>query len=129
MNYHNITKEDMLNGEGLRTVLWVAGCNHYCKGCQNPETWDACGGIPFDDAARQEIMESLPEKIYYMLEHQSPYRTDPVMIKRIYISCILTFNENITLKKKVEITEEDSAERSVKKMADAFLRNKQSVIL
>ena len=59
MNYHNITKEDMLNGEGLRTVLWVAGCNHYCKGCQNPETWDACGGIPFDDAARQEIMESL----------------------------------------------------------------------
>ena len=77
----------------------------------------------------QEIMESLPEKIYYMLEHQSPYRTDPVMIKRIYISCILTFNENITLKKKVEITEEDNAERSVKKMTDAFLRNKQSIIL
>ena len=59
MNYHNITKEDMLNGEGLRTVLWVAGCNHYCKGCQNPETWDACGGIPFDESAKQEIMESL----------------------------------------------------------------------
>lgn len=24
MRYHNITKDDMLNGEGLRTVLWVA---------------------------------------------------------------------------------------------------------
>ena len=59
MRYHNITKADMLNGEGLRTVLWVAGCNHYCKGCQNPETWDACGGIPFDESAKQEIMESL----------------------------------------------------------------------
>ena len=27
MRYHNITKDDMLNGEGLRTVLWVAGCS------------------------------------------------------------------------------------------------------
>ncbi len=26
MRYHNITKDDMLNGEGLRVVLWVAGC-------------------------------------------------------------------------------------------------------
>lgn len=28
MRYHNITKDDMLNGDGLRTVLWVAGCSH-----------------------------------------------------------------------------------------------------
>ena len=41
MRYHNITKEDMLNGDGLRTVLWLAGCSHACPGCQNPVTWDA----------------------------------------------------------------------------------------
>lgn len=76
-----------------------------------------------------DLLESLPQKIYYMLEHQCPYRTDPTMLKRIYISCILTFNENITLKKKVEITEDDSADRSAKKITDAFSRNKQSVIL
>lgn len=29
MNYHNITTDDMRNGDGLRTVLWVAGCNHH----------------------------------------------------------------------------------------------------
>ncbi len=40
MRYHNITKDDMLNGDGLRVVLWVAGCTHYCKDCQNPVTWD-----------------------------------------------------------------------------------------
>ena len=28
MNYHNITVDDMLNGDGLRTVLWVSGCMH-----------------------------------------------------------------------------------------------------
>lgn len=59
MNYHNITKEDMNNGDGLRTVLWVAGCEHHCKECQNPVTWDPCGGIPFDDDAMKELMESI----------------------------------------------------------------------
>ena len=59
MRYHNITKDDMLNGDGLRVVLWVAGCSHHCKGCQNPITWDPDGGIPFDEAAKQEIFEQL----------------------------------------------------------------------
>lgn len=58
MRYHNITKDDMLNGDGLRVVLWVAGCGHHCKGCQNPITWDPNGGIPFDDAAKQRSLNS-----------------------------------------------------------------------
>jgi len=49
----------MLNGDGLRTVLWVAGCSHGCKNCQNPITWDICGGIPFDEAAKEELYEEL----------------------------------------------------------------------
>ena len=59
MNYHNITTEDMLNGDGLRTVLWVAGCDHHCPFCQNPETHDPCSGILFDHAAYVELMEDL----------------------------------------------------------------------
>lgn len=59
MRYHNITKDDMLNGDGLRVVLWVAGCEHCCKGCQNPMTWDADGGLMFDEAAKAEIFEQL----------------------------------------------------------------------
>ena len=39
MRYHNITKDDLLNGDGLRAVLWLAGCEHHCKGCQNPITY------------------------------------------------------------------------------------------
>ena len=49
----------MLNGDGLRTVLWVAGCSHGCKNCHNPITWDICGGIPFDEAAKKELFEAL----------------------------------------------------------------------
>ena len=63
MRYHNITKADMLNGDGLRVVLWVAGCTHCCKNCQNPITWDPDGGLLFDEAAKQEIFEEL-EKPY-----------------------------------------------------------------
>lgn len=59
MRYHNITKDDMLNGDGLRVVLWVAGCSHCCKECHNPITWDPEGGVLFDDAAKQEIFEQL----------------------------------------------------------------------
>lgn len=59
MRYHNITKDDMLNGDGLRVVLWVAGCSHCCKECHNPVTWDPNGGLPFDEAAKQEIFEQL----------------------------------------------------------------------
>lgn len=55
MRYHNITHDDMLNGEGLRTVLWVAGCTHHCENCQNPVTWDINGGVAFDDAAEREL--------------------------------------------------------------------------
>ena len=61
MNYHNITTDDMLNGDGLRTVLWVAGCGHACPGCQNPVTWDACGGLPFD-----EVRARFPKKTIWL---------------------------------------------------------------
>lgn len=63
MHYHNITKDDMLNGDGLRVVLWVAGCAHACLGCHNPETWEADSGIPFDQAAKDELFAEL-EKDY-----------------------------------------------------------------
>ena len=63
MRYHNITKDDMLNGDGLRVVLWVAGCSHCCKECHNPITWDPNGGLLFDEEAKQEIFSEL-EKSY-----------------------------------------------------------------
>lgn len=63
MRYHNITKDDMLNGDGLRVVLWVAGCSHHCKGCQNPITWNSQGGVPFGNKEKLEIFEQL-EKPY-----------------------------------------------------------------
>lgn len=63
VNYHNIKHDDMNNGDGIRVTLFVSGCNHHCKGCQNPETWSINGGVLFDLDAFFEICDEL-EKDY-----------------------------------------------------------------
>ena len=37
--------DNIVNGDGLRAVLWTQGCPNHCKGCQNPETWDYEAGF------------------------------------------------------------------------------------
>ena len=59
INYHNITHDDMNNGDGLRVVLWLSGCSHHCYNCQNPQTWNLDSGILFDELAKQEIFTEL----------------------------------------------------------------------
>jgi anaerobic ribonucleoside-triphosphate reductase activating protein len=59
MRYHDITKDDMKNGDGLRVVLWLSGCDHACSGCQNPMTWDPDDGLVFDDKAKDELFSIL----------------------------------------------------------------------
>lgn len=49
----------MLNGTGLRVCLWCSGCNHHCKNCQNPITWDPNDGAKFDTKAKNEIFDEL----------------------------------------------------------------------
>ena len=63
MKYHNITHDDMLNGSGLRVVLWVSGCEHMCPNCHNQITWDINNGLDFDEEAKKEIFDAL-EKDY-----------------------------------------------------------------
>lgn len=59
MRFHDITSCDVNNGEGFRVTLWVAGCTHHCKGCQNPQTWDFGGGKPFDKEAHDYLFAEL----------------------------------------------------------------------
>ena len=59
MNYHKIEKFSTNNGNGVRCVLWISGCEIHCKNCQNPQTWDKCSGIKFDKNAKEELLEIL----------------------------------------------------------------------
>ena len=65
MRYHNITKDDMLNGgrTACRTVGGPAA-SHCCRECQNPITWDPNGGLPFTEAEENEIFAELGQGLY-----------------------------------------------------------------
>ncbi|MBS5384222.1 MAG: anaerobic ribonucleoside-triphosphate reductase activating protein [Acutalibacteraceae bacterium] len=59
MNYGAIKKCDIANGVGVRTVLFVSGCTHHCKGCFQPETWNFDYGERYTNETEDEIIESL----------------------------------------------------------------------
>lgn len=40
-----IEHDNIVNGDGLRAVIWTQGCPNHCPGCQNPETWDYQAGV------------------------------------------------------------------------------------
>ena len=64
MNFANIKFNDIANGEGVRTSLFVSGCTHHCKHCFNPETWDFNYGKEFTLEVQEAIIKSLaPEHI------------------------------------------------------------------
>ena len=59
MNYIEIKKYDIANGEGIRISLFVSGCTHKCKGCFNTKAWDFNSGKSFTNETLNEIIEAL----------------------------------------------------------------------
>lgn len=47
MRLSGITPESLVDGPGLRYVLFTQGCTHHCPGCHNPESWDTDSGKEF----------------------------------------------------------------------------------
>lgn len=64
MNYANIKYDDIANGPGVRTSLFVSGCTHACKGCFNEVAWDFKYGKEFTSETIEDILESV--KPYYI---------------------------------------------------------------
>ncbi len=58
MHYSAIKKNDIANGTGVRTTLFVSGCTHACKGCFNADTWDFFYGDAFTQAIEHKIYDA-----------------------------------------------------------------------
>lgn len=59
MNYSAYYPTDVLNGEGIRAVLFVSGCDHMCPGCYNQSTWSTSSGQPFTEEMEDQIISDL----------------------------------------------------------------------
>ena len=59
MKVMNIIHDSIVDGEGLRTVVFFAGCLHFCKGCHNPSSWNRENGrdMTIDDIY-EEVMSN-----------------------------------------------------------------------
>ena len=44
MRIAGIVRDSIVDGTGIRDVVFFQGCGKRCKGCHNPETWDYMGG-------------------------------------------------------------------------------------
>ena len=77
MNYEKIDKCSVSNGTGIRTVLWVSGCDVHCRNCHNPQTWDFNSGIPFTEETMQEILYDLSKPYIKGLTISGGHPLDP----------------------------------------------------
>lgn len=59
MYYGAIKYNDIANGEGVRTTLFVSGCRNRCKNCFQQQTWAFDYGEPFTDEVMEKILTSL----------------------------------------------------------------------
>ena len=94
MNYGEIKKTDIANGEGVRVTLFVSGCKIHCPGCFNSCTWDFEYGNPFTPEVQEEVIQSLkPEYISgltvlggepFELENQKELVKFLSLVKRTY---------------------------------------------
>lgn len=54
----DIVEGTSVDGPGLRTSIYFAGCDHRCPGCHNPQTWDFQAG---HDLTVDELAEAVAE--------------------------------------------------------------------
>ncbi|MEC0090318.1 anaerobic ribonucleoside-triphosphate reductase activating protein [Paenibacillus macquariensis] len=59
MNIADYKKFDVINGTGLRHSIFTSGCQHHCKGCFNPLTWNFNYGTPYTQSFEDQVIRDL----------------------------------------------------------------------
>lgn len=60
LHLSNILGDSIVDGPGIRTVIFSQGCPHHCPGCHNPSTWSFEGGTAMDEEDIVQIVRSNP---------------------------------------------------------------------
>lgn len=59
MQYAKLTKNDIVNGQGVCVSFWVQGCSVRCPGCHNQSIWDFNGGKEFTPSVLNELLDAI----------------------------------------------------------------------
>ncbi len=69
----NHNYDSLVDGTGIRTVIWFQGCIHNCLGCHNPESHDINGGFEVDISEILSMIESLEGQTGITLSGGDPF--------------------------------------------------------
>ncbi|MBR4260606.1 MAG: anaerobic ribonucleoside-triphosphate reductase activating protein [Clostridia bacterium] len=68
-----LQKDSIVDGEGIRAVVWTQGCPHHCPSCHNQETWDYEGGYLEDIEDLKEEINSLDDEVGITFSGGDPF--------------------------------------------------------
>ena len=69
----NIQSDSIVDGDGIRTVVWFQGCPHHCRECHNPETWNPNGGMEIELEEVKEQLKNLKYQTGITLSGGDPF--------------------------------------------------------
>lgn len=130
MNYHKYYAVDVINGEGTRCSLFVAGCEHNCKGCYNKSTLNPSSGLPFTKELEDKIIADLQDtrikRRGLSLSGGDPLHPNNVdtilrLVKRVRVECP---DKDIWLWSGYELGELTQKQRQVIDLVDVMIDGK-----